>query len=83
MYILAISLAQRMHVGVYAMNEVYRQYGDFLYSKGDYDTAMQQYLKAINNSEPSRVVRKVIDTEIAICSHIADQPAVFGYLTNQ
>jgi hypothetical protein len=30
-----------------------------LYQKADYDGAMQQYLKAIDNTEPSQVIRKV------------------------
>jgi hypothetical protein len=32
---------------------------DNLYQKGNYDGAMQQYLKAIDNTEPSQVIRKV------------------------
>jgi len=38
---------------------IFRKYGDYLYQKGDYDTAMQQYLRAIDNTEPSQVIRKV------------------------
>lgn len=40
-------------------NIIYRKYADYLYQKGDYDGAMQQYLKAIDNTEPSQVIRKV------------------------
>jgi hypothetical protein len=40
-------------------NVIFRKYGDHLYQKGDYDTAMQQYLRAIENTEPSQVIRKV------------------------
>ena len=40
-------------------NVIFRKYGDFLYQKQDYDSAMQQYLKAIDNTEPSQVIRKV------------------------
>ena len=40
-------------------NIIYRKYGDYLYQKGDLDGAMQQYLKAIDNTEPSQVIRKV------------------------
>ncbi len=56
---LAITLAQKAGVSVYQKNAIYRRYGDHLYQKGDYDTAMQQYLKAIDNTEPSQVIRKV------------------------
>jgi len=38
---------------------ILRKYGDYLYLKGEYDTAMQQYLKAIDNTEPSQIIRKV------------------------
>jgi Tfp pilus assembly protein PilF len=41
-------------------NVILRKYGDYSYQKGDYDAAMQQYLKAIDNTEPSQVIRKVI-----------------------
>jgi len=40
-------------------NVIFRKYGDYLYQKGEYDGAMQQYLKAIDNTEPSQVIRKV------------------------
>lgn len=42
---------------------IFRKYGDHLYQKGDYDTAMQQYLRAIDNTEPSQVIRKFLDTQ--------------------
>jgi Tfp pilus assembly protein PilF len=57
--VLAINLAQKLGVDHSQQNIIYRKYGDFLYQKGDYDTAMQQYLKAIDNTEPSQVIRKV------------------------
>lgn len=59
LYILAINLAQKTDVDTMQQNAIYRRYGDFLYQKGDYDTAMQQYLRAIDNTEPSQVIRKV------------------------
>lgn len=59
LYILAINLAQKTDVDTQQQNAIYRRYGDFLYQKGDYDTAMQQYLRAIDNTEPSQVIRKV------------------------
>lgn len=59
LYILAINLAQKKGVDTFQQNAIYRKYGDFLYQRGDYDTAMQQYLRAIDNTEPSQVIRKV------------------------
>lgn len=59
LYILAINLAQKTDVDPLQQNAIYRRYGDYLYQKGDFDTAMQQYLRAIDNTEPSQVIRKV------------------------
>ena len=60
LYILAINYAQKIGVDINQRNAILRKYGDYLHKKGDYDTAMQQYLKAIDNTEPSQVIRKVI-----------------------
>ncbi len=46
-------------MGMQQQNVIYRRYGDYLYQKGDYDSAMAQYIKAIDNTEPSQVIRKV------------------------
>lgn len=59
LFVLAINLAQKSMVGTQELNSILRRYGDYLHKKGDYDTAMQQYLKAIDNTEPSQVIRKV------------------------
>jgi vacuolar protein sorting-associated protein 11 len=56
---LAISLAQKSSMDVQQQNVIFRKYGDHLYQKGDYDNAMAQYIKAIDNTEPSQVIRKV------------------------
>ncbi|OJK01434.1 hypothetical protein ASPACDRAFT_77179 [Aspergillus aculeatus ATCC 16872] len=63
LYILAINIAQKTGVDTLQQNAIYRKYGDFLYQRGDYDTAMQQYLRAIDNTEPSQVIRKYLDTQ--------------------
>ena len=59
LYPLALNLAQKSGMDVQQQNVIYRKYGDHLYQKGDYDNAMSQYIKAINNTEPSQVIRKV------------------------
>jgi Tfp pilus assembly protein PilF len=59
LYVLAINLAQKSRVSIQQLNTILRRYGDYLYQKGDYDAAMQQYLNAIDNTEPSQVIRKV------------------------
>ncbi|KAF2842378.1 vacuolar protein sorting protein-like protein [Patellaria atrata CBS 101060] len=63
LYVYAINMAQKRSVDDLQRNVILRKYGDYLYSKQDYDTAMQQYLKAIDNTEPSQVIRKYLDTQ--------------------
>ncbi|KAL8798868.1 MAG: hypothetical protein Q9182_006324 [Xanthomendoza sp. 2 TL-2023] len=63
LYVLAINLAQKIGVDTAQRNIILRKYGDYLHRKGDYDTAMQQYLKAIDNTEPSQVIRKFLDSQ--------------------
>lgn len=63
LYIYAINLAQKLGADKLQQNIIFRKYGDFLYQKGDFDTAMQQYLRAIDNTEPSQVIRKFLDTQ--------------------
>jgi tetratricopeptide (TPR) repeat protein len=63
LYVLAINMAQKAGLDASQQNVILRKYGDYLYQKQDYDTAMQQYLKAIDNTEPSQVIRKFLDTQ--------------------
>ncbi|KAI9821954.1 MAG: hypothetical protein M1827_002536 [Pycnora praestabilis] len=63
LYVLAINLAQKAGVDITQQNVIYRKYGDYLYQKGDFDSAMQQYLKAIDKTEPSQVIRKFLDNQ--------------------
>jgi hypothetical protein len=55
----ALSLARKCKLEKSRQNVIFQKYGDFLYSKNEYDGAMQQYLKAIDGIEPSQVIRKV------------------------
>ncbi|KAJ3050090.1 Vacuolar protein sorting-associated protein 11 [Rhizophlyctis rosea] len=43
--------------------EIYKRYGDWLYSKTEYDMAMQQYLRTVGQLEPSYVIRKFLDAQ--------------------
>ncbi|KXT12252.1 hypothetical protein AC579_819 [Pseudocercospora musae] len=62
-YTLAISLSNKYRVDAVQQNIIFRKYGDHLYQRGDYDTAMQQYLQAIENTEPSQIIRKFLDNQ--------------------
>ena len=63
LYVLAINFAQKAGADAAQRNVILRKYGDYLHRKGDYDTAMQQYLKAIDSTEPSQVIRKFLDSQ--------------------
>ena len=59
MFPLAIELAQNEGMGAQEHSLIHRRFGDHLYQKGDYDGAMSQYIRAIDATEPSQVIRKV------------------------
>lgn len=82
LYILAINLAQKTGVDTLQQNAIYRKYGDFLYQRGDYDTAMQQYLRAIDNTEPSQVIRKVGSSALLLEGIVANDCIVPGHTTD-
>ncbi|KAK4221296.1 hypothetical protein QBC38DRAFT_513637 [Podospora fimiseda] len=63
LYTLAVDLAQKCGVDAQQQNVILRKYGDYLYQKGNYDEAMTQYIKAIDSTEPSQVIRKFLDTQ--------------------
>lgn len=63
LYTLAADLAQRSGMDAQQQNIIFRKYGDYLYQKGNYDEAMTQYIKAIDSTEPSQVIRKFLDTQ--------------------
>ncbi|KAI9803396.1 MAG: hypothetical protein M1833_000915 [Piccolia ochrophora] len=63
LYVLAINIAQKARMDGLQQNVIFRKFGDYLYQKGDYDGSMQQYLKAIENTEPSQIIRKFLDTQ--------------------
>lgn len=63
LYKLAIFLGRKLKVDKVQQNVIHRKFGDYLYQKGDYETAMQQYLSAIDNTEPSQIIRKFLDNQ--------------------
>lgn len=60
---IAISLAKTQCCDQEEVAEILRQYGDWLYSKGNHPVAMDQYIKTIPHLEPSYVIRKYLDTQ--------------------
>jgi Tfp pilus assembly protein PilF len=59
LYLLALNLASTQKLDESSVADIHQQYGDHLYSKGDYDGAMQQYVQTIGFLQPSYVIRKV------------------------
>lgn len=59
LYTLAISLAQSSGLGESGAADIHRRYGDYLYTKGDFDGAMNHFTKTLGFLQPSYVIRKV------------------------
>nr|XP_039266743.1 vacuolar protein sorting-associated protein 11 homolog [Styela clava] len=62
-YSLAVNMAKNQNLGEEGLMEIFHQYGNHLYSKGDYDGAIHQYVKTIGHLEPSYVIRKFLDAQ--------------------
>ncbi|KAK3087703.1 hypothetical protein FSP39_009366 [Pinctada imbricata] len=62
-YTLAISLAKSQQYDQEGLMDIFTQYGDHLYSKGDHDGAIDQYIKTIGKLEASYVIRKFLDAQ--------------------
>lgn len=59
LYPVALNLAKTQHLDESGVADIHKQYGDHLYSKADYDNAMQHFVKTIGYVQPSYVIRKV------------------------
>ncbi|EKM61891.1 uncharacterized protein PHACADRAFT_205018 [Phanerochaete carnosa HHB-10118-sp] len=62
-YLLALSLAKTQGLDEQNVADIRKQYGDHLYAKGEYDSAMQQFVQTISYVQPSYVVRKFLDAQ--------------------
>ncbi|OAA78545.1 vacuolar protein sorting protein [Akanthomyces lecanii RCEF 1005] len=63
MFPLALELARNSGMDNKEQSAIYRKFGDHLYQKADYDGSMNQYIRAIDTTEPSQVIRKFLDTQ--------------------
>ncbi|KAF4614763.1 hypothetical protein D9613_002508 [Agrocybe pediades] len=63
LYGLALNMAATQKLDQTHVADIQRQYGDFLYGKGDYDGAMAQYIHTIGHLQPSYVIRKYLDAQ--------------------
>lgn len=59
---MAASIAAAAHYGTDNLADIYKLHGDYLYSKGDYDGSVTQYVRTIGAVEPSYVIRRFLDS---------------------
>lgn len=63
LYDVSIRIAKSQHYDSEGLIDIFRQYGDHLYTKGDHSAAIEQYIKTIGKLEPSYVIRKFLDSQ--------------------
>ena len=60
-YDVAVKVAEMHHYDEDGLVDIFRQYGDHLYAKSDFSSAIDNYCKTIGHLEPSYVIRKFLD----------------------
>ena len=63
LYQLAIQFAEKANLPFPQLNDIIEKYGDYLFSRGEYDAALQQYLRAITTVNHSEIIRKYLDVQ--------------------
>ncbi|CCX35423.1 putative Vacuolar protein sorting protein [Taphrina deformans PYCC 5710] len=63
MYTLALNLAQESGADESLLNSIQLRYGDFLYSKGEYEQSVSQYVLAVRRCQASTVMRKFLEAQ--------------------
>ncbi|XP_063984513.1 vacuolar protein sorting-associated protein 11 homolog [Diachasmimorpha longicaudata] len=63
LYDVSIRIAKSQQYDTEGLVDIFRQYGDHLYSKGDHNGAIEQYIRTIGKLEPSYVIRKFLDSQ--------------------
>lgn len=60
-YDIAIKIAKSNQYDTEDLVDIFRQYGDHLYNKGDNSSAIDNYIKTIGHLEPSYVIKRFLD----------------------
>jgi len=60
-YDVAVKVARMHDYQQDGLVDIYRQYGDHLYAKGEYEAAIDNYAKTIGHLEPSYVIRRFLE----------------------
>ncbi|KAJ5070611.1 vacuolar protein sorting-associated protein [Anaeramoeba ignava] len=63
LYNIAIDLANSQNYDPNAIADMFKKYGDHLYSKGDFEGAIDQYLHTIGKLEPSYVIMRFLEAQ--------------------
>jgi len=63
LYSVAITLAQNNQLDAASIAFIIVRFAEHLYSKGDYDGSIQQFIKTIGQLEPSYVIGKFLDAQ--------------------
>ncbi|CAK9817084.1 Vacuolar protein sorting-associated protein 11 homolog [Anthophora quadrimaculata] len=63
LYDISIRIAKNQQYDAEGLVDIFRQYGDHLYAKGDHNGAIEQYIKTIGKLEPSYIIRKFLDSQ--------------------
>lgn len=58
LYPLALNMAKTQRLDEVSIADIHKQYGDHLYAKSEYDSAMQHFVQTIGYLQPSYVIRK-------------------------
>ena len=60
-YDIAIKIAKSNQYDAESLVDIFRQYGDHLYNKGDNSGAIENYIKTIGHLEPSYTIKRFLD----------------------
>jgi Tfp pilus assembly protein PilF len=58
LFTLAITVADNAGMDDPGISEIHKRYGDYLYDKGDFDGAMNQFVQTLGHLQPSYVIRQ-------------------------
>lgn len=62
LYDIAVRIAKSGQHDTEGLADIFKQYGDHLYGKGDFAGAIDQYIKTIGYLEPSYIIRRFLDS---------------------
>lgn len=60
-YSLAIELAKHQNFNSDNLTDIYKEFADYLYKQGEFEPAINQYIKTIGKLEPSYVIRRYLE----------------------